>query len=255
MYLEWIVNKKWMASVVLVASLSFVTACSASDDPAASPSASGSVSAAPEAGAEAEGPQPDVSGVPDVVATVNGEEITKADFVRIYEGQFQQVLEQAKMSGQDVDQKQLRKQTAEGLVDTELLIQHAAAKNIHATAEDLESALTDIAESLDTDRAGFLASMATTGLDEKAVLTQIRTQLEVERMLAKELGTFSPSEKELKAAYDSMVKEQKAKDGEVPALADIKTELSQQLKIQKEAVAVKSLVAKLRKDAKITLNM
>lgn len=255
MYLEWIVNKKLMASVVLIASLSFLTACSASSDPAANPSASESVAASPQAGAEASGPQPDVSGIPDVVATVNGEKITKADFVRIYEGQFQQVLEQAQMSGQEIDQKQLRKQTVEGLVGTELLIQHAAAKKIHATPEDLEAALNDIATSLNTDRAGFLASMAATGLDEKAVLAQIRTQLEVERMLAKEIGDFSPSEKELKAAYDSMVKEQKAKGGEIPALADIKADLSQQLKIQKEAAAVKELTATLRKDAKVTLNM
>lgn len=246
-------NKKFLAVLALVASLSLVTACSASDAPDASPSASESVSASQSA--EAEGPQPDVSGVPDVVATVNGEEITKADFVRMYEGQFPQVLEQAQMAGQEVDQKQLRKQTAEGLVDTELLIQHAAAKKIHATPDDLEAALNDIATSLNTDRAGFLASMAATGLDENAVLAQIRTQLEVERMLANELGSFSPSEKELKAAYDSMVKEQKDKGGEIPALDDIKADLSQQLKIQKEAVGVKGLVAKLRKDAKITLHM
>ena len=44
-------NKKWMASIVLIASLSFVTACSASAEPEASPSASESAPASP--GAEA----------------------------------------------------------------------------------------------------------------------------------------------------------------------------------------------------------
>lgn len=250
-------KKKFLAVLTLVASLSLVTACTAANDspdaPPVTPTAS--ESPAPSAAVEPGTPTPDISGVPEVVATVNGEEITKADFVRIYEGQFEQVLMQAQMSGQEIDQAQLRKQTAEGLVNTELLIQQAAHKEIHATADDLEAALNDIAASNNTDRAGFLASMEQKGLDENAVKIQIRTQLEVERLLANELGDFEPSEAELKAAYELMAKEQKATKGEVPAFADTKAELAQQLKIQKEAAAVKSYVEKLRKGAKITLNM
>ena len=66
---------------------------------------------------------------------MNGEKISKADFTRIYEGQFQQVALQAQMSGQELDQAQLKKQTAEGLVNTELLIQQAAKEKIFATPE------------------------------------------------------------------------------------------------------------------------
>ncbi len=246
-----------MASIVLIASLSFVTACSGSAEPEASPSTSESAPASP--GAEASAPKPDLSGVPDLVATVNGEKISKADFTRIYEGQFQQVALQAQMSGQELDQAQLKKQTAEGLVNTELLIQQAAKEKIFATPKDLEQALADVAKSNKMSSAEFLKSMEAQGIDEKSVRAQLRTQLEVERLIANEVGDFKPTEAELKAAYDVMLEQQKAKGSpantEVPKFDQIKSELGQQLKLQKEAAAVKTYVEKLRKGAKIKTYM
>ena len=246
-----------MASIVLIASLSFVTACSASAEPEASPSARESAPASP--GAEASAPKPDLSGVPDLVATVNGEKISKADFTRIYEGQFQQVALQAQMSGQELDQTQLKKQTAEGLVNTELLIQQAAKEKIFATRKDQEQALADVAKSNKMSSTEFLKSMEAQGLDEKSVRAQLRTQLEVERLIANEVGDFKPTEAELKAAYDVLLAQQKAKGSpantEVPKFDQIKSELAQQLKLQKEAAAVKTYAEKLRKGADIKMNM
>ena len=148
----------------LIASLAFMTGCSAAAEPGAAPEAS---APAPEAASsEAAAPTPDVSGIPEIIAEVNGEKITKADFTRIYEGQFAQVVQQAQLSGQELDQKQLRKQTAEGLVNTELLIQQAAKKKIFATAKDLDQALADVAKSNDMDTKEFLATMDKQGLNE-----------------------------------------------------------------------------------------
>lgn len=57
----------------------------------------------------------------------------------------------------------------------------------------------------------FQKSIETQGIDEKSVRAQLRTQLEVERLIANELGSFKPSEAELKAAYDVLLHQQKAK--------------------------------------------
>ncbi len=190
---------------------------------------------------------------------MNGEKISKADFTRIYEGQFQQVALQAQMSGQELDQAQLKKQTAEGLVNTELLIQQAAKEKIFATPKDLEQALADVAKSNKMSSTEFLKSMEAQGLDENSVHAQLRTQLEVERLISKEVGDFKPTEAELKAAYDVVLQQQKAKGSpantEVPTFDQIKSELGQQLKLQKEASAVKTYVDKLRKGAKIKMYM
>lgn len=252
-------QKKWVLSVALVASLSFMTGCSATADPESAPASS---STAQESGqGEATGSTPDLSGVPEVIATVNGEEITKADFTRIYEGQFAQVMQQAQLSGQELDQDQLRKQTAEGLVNTELLIQQAAKKKIFATSKDLDEALDDVAKSNGMSAKDFLAAMDGQGLDEDAVRAQLKTQLEVERLIAKEVGDFKPSEKEVKAAYEVVKDQYKTKKTaeseapEVPGYKEIKPELEQQLKLQKEGAAVKEYTAELRKDAKIDMKM
>lgn len=246
-------KKKLAAVLALVASLSLVTACSSSGEPVASQTA-GESTPGPADG-ESNAPAPDTAGVPDIVATVNGEKITKADFVRIYEGQFPQVLMQAQMSGQGLDQDQLRKQTVEGLISTELLIQEAARKNINATAKDVESALDDIAEGNNMDKTEFLAFMQEQGLDESAVQAQVRTQLQVERLIANEVGSFKPTTEELKAAYEVVLKQQKEQSGQGPAYEQVKPELEQQLKLQKEAAAVKEYVQKLRKGAKISVQM
>src|SRR5690625_6502716 len=62
-------------------------------------------------GQEAEMPEPDLENIPSIVAEVNGEEITKEDFVGMYQQQFQQQMLQAQMSGQEVDEDSLKKQT------------------------------------------------------------------------------------------------------------------------------------------------
>lgn len=250
-------KNKWIASLALVAALALTSACSTQAEPEAAASESASVDANSSA-QSTESPKPELGEVPEVVAVVNGEKISKADFTRIYEGQFQQISVQAQMSGQTVDQEQLRKQTAEGLVNTELLIQQAAKKKIFATSKDLDAALKDIAESNKLEVKAFFETMAKQGLDEEAVRAQLRTQLEVERLISKEVGDFTPDEKELKAAYE-VVKQQQATDPaaakSIPSFKEIKDELSQQLKLQKEASAVKTYVEKLRKDAKIEMNM
>lgn len=250
-----VLKKKWITALALVTALALTSACSAQSEP----EVAASEAASAEANSSAQGsdaPKPELGEVPDIVAIVNGEKITKEDFTRIYEGQFQQIAQQAQMSGQGIDQAQLRKQTAEGLVNTELLIQQAAKKKIFATSKDLDQALADVAKSNKLDTRAFLETMAKQGLDENAVRAQLRTQLEVERLIAKEVGDFTPDDKDLKAAYE-IVKKQAAADPatakNIPSFDEIKSELSQQLKLQKEASAVKSYVEKLRKDAKIEM--
>src|SRR5699024_12343092 len=68
---------------------------------------------------QAEMPEPDLEGIPNIVADVNDGEVTKEDFEATYQQQFQQMAMQAQMSGQnmdEIDQDELKEQTADGLV-------------------------------------------------------------------------------------------------------------------------------------------
>ena len=74
--------------------------------------------------------EPDLEGIPDVVAEVNGEEVTKDEFVVLYEAQFQQATMQAQAGGEEPDEDALKEQTADNLVDTELLVQEAGDRGL-----------------------------------------------------------------------------------------------------------------------------
>ena len=137
-------------SVAAVLTLSACGGSGSSDsDAGKDASKDASSSASPSAGASdgaAEGPQPDLDAIPDVVAEVNGEEVTKEEFVPIYEAAFQQAAAQAQMGGEDPDEEALRKETADNLVDTELLLQEAESRGLEVSDEAVEAELTSLAE-------------------------------------------------------------------------------------------------------------
>ena len=153
--------RRTLAALTLTAALGLTAACSGGqDDPSqasdgggqAAPAASdGGGQAAPGAdgGGAAGDPQAqeaDVSDVPEVVATVNGTEITKDDFVQTYQSQYQQMAMQQQSGGQAPDEEQLKTQVAEQLVNNELLRQGAEDAGIKATDKDIDTTLDEIAK-------------------------------------------------------------------------------------------------------------
>ncbi|WP_166998599.1 SurA N-terminal domain-containing protein [Paramicrobacterium fandaimingii] len=210
-------------------------------------------------GSQQQGSQPDVSGVPDVVAEVNGVELTKDEFVELYEGQYQQMQQQSQTTGEEVDQDALRKQTADAMVDTELLIQESDARNIEATQEELDAALEKLATANQMKTADeALAALKEQGLDEKAVYSQLKTQVRLDKLIAQETGDIEPTDEELQKLYDQAVAQQKqsgGQGGELPSYEEARPQLVEQAKSQKQSEAYEVLVKKLRKGADITVNL
>ena len=207
-------------------------------------------------------PKPDTEGVPDVVAEVNGEKISKKDFVAAYEGQFQQVAMQSQMTGQKLDQDQLKDQTVEGMIGSVLLTQEAENRGIEAPKKEVDSTLDELVKSnqlKSTDE--FLAAMKDQGMDEKTVMSEIEKQVRVETLLAEESGDTKPTEDELKKAYDQaktqqeQMKEQGGQAGELPPFEEAKPALEEQLKGQTQGEAAQALVKDLRADADVKIHL
>ncbi len=206
-------------------------------------------------------PEPDLKGIPAVVAEVNGEKIEKKEFVSAYEGQFQQAAMQAQMSGQKIDQGQMKEQTVNGMVSTELLIQEVADRGIEASQKDMNQTLDELAKQNQLKSGDeFMAALKKQGMSEKEVMDQLATQVKVEQLIKDEAGNTNVTEAELKAAYEQ-VKAQQAQmaqggqGGKLPPLEEVKPELEKQVKKQKESEATQALVKELRKDAKVTINL
>ena len=201
----------------------------------------------------------DLEGIPDVVAEVNGEEVTKEEFVPIYASIFQQAASQAQMGGEAPDEEALKKQTLDDLVDTELLAQEADARGIEVTDEDIDSELTDLAEQNGmTSGDELLAAIAQQGMDEDTARSQVETQVLVEQLVEDEGGPEEPTDKELRALYDQ-AKQQQAQSGQagqkIPPFTQVRSQLAEQARSQETGKIAQALVDGLREDADITTNL
>ncbi|MBD3945451.1 SurA N-terminal domain-containing protein [Nocardioides ganghwensis] len=255
-------------SVAAVLTLSACGGGSGSDpgDAAADSSASSSPSDSGSDGASdgaAAGAQPDLDAIPDVVAEVNGEEVTKEEFVPIYEAAFAQAASQAQMGGEAPDEEQLRKQTADDLVDTELLAQEAEARGLEVSDDDIDAELTTLAEQNGMKSADeLLKAVEQQGVTAEQARDQVGTQVLVEQLVADENGPIEPTDKELRALY-AQAKEQQAQAGQsgqggaqkIPPFAQVRDQLVEQATNQEVGRVATALVEDLRADADITINL
>ena len=218
---------------------------------------------AKDSGTDSEAPQPDLEGIPDVVAEVNGEEVTRDEFVAVYEPQFQQAAMQAQMTGQEPDEDALKKQTAENLVDTELLAQEADSRGLEVTDKDVDAELTTIAKQNQLGSAQeLLDALEKQGTSEEQARSQVEVQVMVEQLVADESGPIEPTEKELRALYEQAKKgaqaqaqQQGGQQQEIPPFAKVRTQLEEQAKQQEVGQVAQDLVDGLREDADITINL
>ena len=255
-------SKRTRTVLGLVAAGAMLTlsACGGGDSDSSSADKEASASDSSSASADAsQGAEPDLEGIPDVVAEVNGEEVTKEEFVPIYESQFQQAAMQAQMSGQAPDEEALKKQTVDDLVDTELLSQEAEERGIEVSDDDVDAELTDLAKQNQMASAEeLLKAVEKNGLTEDQARSQVETQLLVEELVADEDGSPEPTDKELRALY-AQAQQQAAQSGQkgqkIPPFAKVRPQLVEQAKAEQVGKVAQALVEDLRKDADITINL
>ena len=248
------------------AALLALTACSAGgDDDAQASDGSGASSASADpsadasAGASTDAAEPDLEGIPDVVAEVNGEEVTKDEFVPVYRASFQQAAAQAQMGGEAPDEEALQKQAVDDLVDTELLAQEADSRGISVSDEDVDAELQTLAEQNQMGSAEeLLKAVEEQGLSEDQARAQVETQVMVEQLVDDEDGPIEPSEKELRTLY-AQAKKQQAQSGQkgqsIPPFAQVRDQIAEQATAEQVGKVAQSLVEDLRKGADITINL
>ena len=269
--------RRTLAALTLTAALGLTAACSGGqDDPSqasdgggqAAPAASdGGGQAAPGAdgGGAAGDPQAqqpqeaDVSDVPEVVATVNGTEITKDDFVQTYQSQYQQMAMQQQAGGQTPDEEQLKTQVAEQLVNNELLRQGAEDAGIKATDKDIDTTLDEIAKQSGLGSGDEVVSaLEQQGISAEQVRQDAASQFAITTFIEQEADIAEPSDEELKAQYDAMVEQQSAAGGsaeEVPSFEEMKDQLAQQATMQQQNEAATEIAGKLRESGDVTINV
>ncbi len=228
-------------------------------DQGGQPPAASDGGGAPQGGEQPQAPEADVSDVPDVVAEVNGEKITKDEFVPIYEGQFQQATMQQQSTGQEVDEAALKQQVADQLVDNRLLLQGAKDAGIKATDEDIDATLEEVAKQNGLGSADeVVTTLEQQGVSKEQVRKDAASQYMLTAYIEQEADIKQPSDEELKAQYDQMVEQQSQAGGQqsqVPPFEEVKEQLAQQAVSQQQNEAATTLADELRKSGDVTVHL
>ncbi|ASK65056.1 SurA [Brachybacterium avium] len=261
--------RRTLAALTLTTALA-LTGCSGdqaaptggSDQGGQAPAASdggGSPLAGGQNGEQPQLPEADVSDVPDVVAEVNGEKITKDEFVSVYEGQFQQAAMQQQSTGQEVDQTELKQQVANQLVDNRLLLQGANEAGIEPSEKDIDATLEEIAKQNGLGSGDEVVSaLEEQGMSEEEVRKEAASQFTLTAFIEQEADIQPPSDEELKTQYDQLVEQQSQSGGqqtEVPPFEDVKDQLAQQATSQQQNEAATTIAAELREAGDVTINL
>src|SRR5699024_5733633 len=196
-------------------------------------------------------PEPDLDNIPDVVAEVNGEEISGETFSENYESQYQQLAMQAQMTGEEPDQDELKQEALDMMINSELLVTEAEDEGYTASEDDVDEYISDMAEENGMDSSDdLMKQFEQQGLE----LDLIREDIHKEVLMGQVVETIDsdePTDDELHEMYDTQVEQleamnEQAEDGEeqdVPSFDELKPDLEEQATQQKETEAEKRQLA------------
>ncbi len=132
----------------------------------------------------------------DVVATVNGKEISRSDLDRLYNASIADA--QQKPSG--VEERLRRLQALRTLINDEILQQRAARLNLTATDEDVNAKLTEVKAPWTEDQFNNLLKQQNLTLDEYK--KNLRRQLTTQKVLNKVIESrFNITDAEIASYY------------------------------------------------------
>ncbi|MEX1027416.1 MAG: SurA N-terminal domain-containing protein [Candidatus Paceibacterota bacterium] len=185
--------------------------------------------------------------IPNVVAVVNGVEISRENF----EAQQAQVAATQGFDPTAIDaetEATLRSQVLDSLIAQELLSQTVASANIEVPESQVETQLQTVASQFgSTDE--FDAALEAEGLTEASLREQVASEIAIQIYLEEELSlsSITASEEEITTAYEEI----DAAQSDVPALEEARNQVVEFVEQQKQQEIIAQHVAELRSQAKV----
>lgn len=205
--------------------------------------------------------EPNLENIPEVVAEVNGQEISKANFETNYRSQYQQAALQAQMSGEEIDQEALKQQVADSMIGQELLIQEANAAGVEASEAEVDDTIQALVEQnqFESEEA-LIAALEEQGTEESEFMDQVETQVKLDQFITSQSGDLEANEEEMEELYNQLVEQQEQlgeseEESSIPSYEEAKSTLEQQIISQKKSEVVQSLINDLRESADVTNNL
>lgn len=179
-----------------------------------------------------------------IVATINGTEITGEEYNSIYV-QTKVRLHQYRQDVSDLDF--LKERTLNTLIDQELLRQDARRIGISVSEEEVQNRFTEAKEEVSEEQ--FSSFLEQNQLTETEFKDQLYLAILHEKYLQSEMPKIEITEEEIKELYE----EKKDENKNFPDYEDIAEMLKQEIMMQKEQAAFQGKIEQLRKNAEIEI--
>lgn len=179
----------------------------------------------------------------DVVATVNGLDIYNAEYQIV----LGQITSQAVQQGADVSNEEtlrlIQEQAINSIINSELLKEEASRMSLKKTFADVEGQYNQIVENIggvDAAESQFASVGVTVQKVKDDLISEATVQAVVDSLLEGE--EFVAEEAEIQALYD----EAAATGAELPAIEEVRDQITQQVIFNKEQEVIGSFIQELR---------
>jgi len=209
---------------------------------------SGPSASAPESNSAAGG----FASYPEVIAEINGEEVTKSEFEEIYN----QALGAAEQQGLDTSDpavlQQVEDRAIDLMVNTKLLVQAARDSGASASESAIDEQLAQLESQFGSAEA-LQARVDELGLTQEELREDVSEQLLVDDFLQEtdEFSSVSVSDEDVQAFYENL----QGQLEDAPPLSEITEDIRAQLEAQAEQAASGDVVDRLREDAEIDIRI
>ena len=186
----------------------------------------------------------------EVIAMVNGEELTRSEFNRIR----QQVLQQFQQQGMDLNDPetiaQVDAQATDTLVNTELIRQAAIAAGATASEEAIENRFAQIVEQVGGQEV-LEENLTQLGITEESLRADVEQEIIIDSYLEANVDTddIDVTDQEIDDFYDQAG----GAEAGLPPLEEVRMQIEQQLLAQRQNELISELIETLREGADIEL--
>ncbi len=181
------------------------------------------------------------------VAKVNGEMIAKSEF----NSEVEQFAKISRLQGADYSSEQalasFREQALETLINTELLRQAALEKGVDASKEDVDAKINEIKDEVGGEEA-LVVTMAEFGVTEKSLRRDIENGILIQKLVIG-VDEIEVTEDEVNVFYAQTG----GVEAGVPPLEDVREQVVQQIRYEKEQQKIGIYIKDLREQAEIEI--
>lgn len=189
------------------------------------------------------------SAYPEVVATVNGEEVQGSELEKSVAQSQQRAVQQGLDPKDPAIKAQIESEAMDVLVNTKLLLQASKEEGITVTPEQIDEQIA-LLQTQFGGAEGFQTQLDTLGIPQDVLRSDLESQIAIETYLKATdefttVGTVSDAD--IAEAYAGFL----TQNPELPPLTEISDQIKAQLESEKQQTATGAVIERLRADAKI----